>query len=338
MSPGAKATHPRLADPVCTVEPEHLEELVIAMVTIHRDHGNRSNRKFARLKYILEEWGVGRFKAELESRVGRKLAPPEPLHWNSGRDHFGWHAQGAEELYLGIPVLSGRVADEGGVSLRSALREAAESFRAGVRLTPQQNVLLTDIRVEDRENVERLLARRGVRLADSLPPVLRHAMACPAMPTCGLAITEAERAQPALLESIGRELREAGLDDAPVAIRTTGCPNGCARPYTAEIGIVGQSVNLYGIYLGGSDAGTRLGSLFAANVPREDIGERLRPVFDAYRAQRSRGESFGEFCARLGPEGLRALVHRTGFRQAGRKKRMHSLQGGRGKGDPGETL
>ena len=176
-----------------------------------------------------------------------------------------------------------------------------------MRFTPQQNLLLTDIRVADREEIERLLARRGVALAGSLPPVLQHAMACPALPTCGLAVTEAERAQPALLESIGRELKAAGLQDAAVAIRTTGCANGCARPYTAEIGIVGQSVNLYGIYLGGSDVGTRLGSLFAGNVPRGEIGQRLRPVFEAYRTQRAQGESFGEFCARLTPEGLRAL-------------------------------
>ena len=127
MSPGAKTTHPRLADPICTVEPEHLEETVAAIVTIHRDYGNRSNRKLARLKYVLDEWGVERFKTELEARVGRTLAPPRPLEWTSGRDHFGWHSHGYGKLYLGIPVLSGRVADDGRVLLRTALREAVRA-------------------------------------------------------------------------------------------------------------------------------------------------------------------------------------------------------------------
>jgi sulfite reductase (ferredoxin) len=243
----------------------------------------------------------------LEARLGGKLAAPQPLAWNSGRDHFGWHDEGRGRLYLGIPVLSGRVADTRSASVRTALREAAVRFRTGVRFTPQQNVLLTGIRAEDRGDIERLLELRGVALAESLPPILQHSMSCPALPTCGLAVTEAERMQPALLDGIYRELREAGLGGAAVSVRTTGCANGCARPYTAEIGLVGQSVNLYGIYLGGSDLGTRLGALFAANVPREEIGERLRPVFEAYRTRQDEGESFGEFCARLGLEGLRAL-------------------------------
>jgi len=245
MSPGAKYTHPRLATPVFSVAPDRLEEMVRAIITIHRDYGNRANRKLARLKYLLDEWGVERFQTEVESRLGRKLAPPRQLEWRSGHDHFGWHEEEGGRFYLGIPVLSGRVADTPALSLRTALREIAERFRTGIRFTPQQNILLTGIGPEDRAAIGEALARHGVVLAEALPPVLRHSMSCPALPTCGQAVTEAERVQPGLLDDILLELATAGLDDAVISVRTTGCANGCARPYTAEIGIVGQSVTLH---------------------------------------------------------------------------------------------
>ncbi len=306
MSPGIKATHPRLADPLGMVEPAKLGDAVEAIIAIHRDFGNRSNRKLARLKYVLDAWGLERFRSEVENRAGRILAEPGPLDWRDAHDHLGWHRQSDGLWFLGLRVPNGRIRDWDGVRLRSSLRDLAESSVAELRLTPQQNVLLTGIPPERRARIEATLSAAGVALAEDMLPILRHSMACPALPTCGQAITEAERVSPEVLEDIGGKLSDAGLADETIVVRMTGCPNGCARPLTAEIGLVGESVNLYRIYLGGSALGTRLASLFATGVPRSEIGERLRPVFDLYREGRLPGERLGDFCDRVGMDALRA--------------------------------
>ena len=304
MSPGVKATHPRLADPLATVPSEQLERVLEAIITLHRDYGNRENRKLARLKYVLEAWGIDRFRSEVEERLGCALAPPQPLFWTDGVDHLGWHAESGGCWFLGLPVPSGRVKDGELVKLRTGIREVVERFGAGVRLTPQQNILLSGIRGEQREDVEESLRSRGVRLAGELPPVLRQSMACPALPTCSLAITEAERVLPEVLQDIRGRLEDHGLGNEPLTVRMTGCPNGCARPLTAEIGLVGESLDLYGVYLGGSPTGTRLAFLFAGKTPRREIANRLAPVFAQYGASRRDGERFGDFCYRLGVEAL----------------------------------
>jgi sulfite reductase (ferredoxin) len=304
MSPGVKATHPRLAEPLCFIEPERLQAAVETIVAIHRDYGNRTNRKLARLKYVIEEWGIERFKAEFDSRMGAPTAPPLQLTWACAQDHLGWHSQADASLFLGLAVPSGRIRDTAEARWRTALREVVERFHPGIRLTPQQNILLTDVPAEARAELAGVLGAHGIRLPGELPPVVRDALACVALPTCGLAITEAERVLPEIAGAIQCALAEAGLDGQSVSLRVTGCPNGCARPYTAEIGLVGQSVDLYRIYLGASAVGTRLGFAFADNVPRAGIAARLRPLFRLYAAQRQPGESFGDFCHRLGREAL----------------------------------
>lgn len=316
MSPGVKATHPRLADPVCFIPPELLGDAVEAMIAIHRDYGNRANRKLARLKYVIEDWGVPRFKAEVERRLGRPLENPAPLSWITEQDHLGWHAQADGLWFLGLRVLSGRIKDENGTRLRTGLREVIAQFQPGVHLTPQQNILLSGIRSEDRGEVEAALRSHGILPPGALPPVFRQALACPALPTCGLAITEAERVLPDLLNEIQSELGAADLRDEPVAIRVTGCPNGCARPYTAEIGLVGQSVGMYVIYLGGSHLGTRLGFVYRENVKRHEIRASLRPVFEAFRKNRWSGERFGDFCHRTGRDALLAGAAEISRREA----------------------
>ncbi len=308
VSPGVRATHPRLATPIAFVEPDRLGDLVEAIVGIHRDFGNRSNRKLARLKYVIDEWGVARFREELERRFGERLRKARSLTWASGDDHLGWHAQGEGRWYLGVRVPNGRVADREGVQLRSVLRELAGGAVEALHPTPQQNVLLTGIAEGERAVVDRALRSAGVRPASELPPELRHSMACPALPTCGQAVTEAERVAPQVLEDVHGKLAAAGLDAEPVVVRITGCHNGCARPMTAEIGIVGQSTELYSIFVGGSRLGTRLAESFATNVPRPEIGTRLAPAFAQYAAGRRTGESFGDFCHRVGVEALRAGV------------------------------
>jgi sulfite reductase (ferredoxin) len=304
MSPGAKATHPRLADPICNVPPELLEDAVEACVTIHRDYGNRGDRKLARLKYVLEDWGALRFRRALETRLGTELADPAELEWNKGADHLGWQRQDETCLYLGLYVPGGRIRG----ALRGCLREIVSTFQPGIRFTAQQNILLTGIPSGLRAETERMLRASGVQLPSELPPIVQEALACPALPTCGLAITEAERVLPDILSDLERVLGEAGLGGLPLAVRVTGCPNGCARPYTAEIGIVGQSVNLYSIYLGGSHLGLRLGTVFADRVPREQIAATLRPLLLLFRDGRNPGERFGDFCHRMGAEALRGAV------------------------------
>ncbi len=312
QSAGVKTSHPRLADPVCSIgpDPRQLLEIVSAIVTIHRDFGNRTNRKMARLKYVMDEWGVPKFKQELENRVGRQLAPPVLIDWQRSDDYLGWHRQkkdgeGRSVWFVGVRVVSGRVKDfDEKARVRTGLRTVVERYGLEVRLTCQQNLYLTGIRDQDREAISMLLHEHGITDAADLPPVLRHAIACPALPTCALAITESERIMPALVAEIQAELDAVGLGHEVVHLRTSGCPNGCSRPYTAEIGIVGASVNMYTIYLGASPMGTRLGTMFAQNVKREELTTWLRPLFKYYRAARQVDESFGDFCHRIGTQSL----------------------------------
>ncbi len=314
QSAGVKASHPRLADPVCSVgtDPQELLEVVTAIVTIHRDFGNRSNRKLARLKYVMDEWGVAKFQAELNARVGRVLSPPRPLSWKRADDYLGWHKQGADAVgrpvwFVGVRVISGRVRDfTGSHRIKTGLRKIVERFRPDVRLTSQQNLYLSGIADGDKGAIIALLREHGIAQPESLPPILRHAMACPALPTCGQAITESERIMPDVVQDVQAEFDAVGLGEQEVHLRTTGCPNGCARPYTAEIGIVGASVDLYTIYLGASPVGTRLASVFAQNVKRREVPVRLRPVIQLYAESRQVGEAFGDFCHRVG---IAALQH-----------------------------
>jgi sulfite reductase (ferredoxin) len=317
QSAGIKASHPRLADPVCSVgtDPEELLEVVTAIITIHRDFGNRSNRKLARLKYVMDEWGVPKFQQELNARVGRSLAPPKPLTWTRANDYLGWHKQGTDSdggpvWFVGVRVISGRVRDfPGAHKIKTGLRTIIERFQPGVRLTSQQNLYLSDIADADKPSIAGLLREYGVAEPASLPPILRYAMACPALPTCGQAITESERIMPDVVQDIQAEFDAVGLGHQEVHLRTTGCPNGCARPYTAEIGIVGASIDMYTVYLGASPLGTRLGSAFAKNVRRREVPVVLRPVIQLYAESREGDEDFGDFCNRLG---IGALQHLEG--------------------------
>jgi sulfite reductase (ferredoxin) len=301
-----ESTYPRLAEGLATVAPDELVEVVDAVVRIQRDHGNRVERDHARLKYLIDAWGLPRFRAEVEQRLGRTLADPLPLAWSGSDDHLGWHREGDGSWFLGVAVPSGRLADREGVRLRSGLRAVVERFAPGVRLTPRQDVLLTGLAEGDRAEVVRILRDHGVPLADELPGLQRHALACPALPTCGLALTEAERALPGVLASLGATLAEVGLGDLAPHVRMTGCPNGCARPYTAEIGIVGRGKRSYDIHVGGHVAGTRLNGVFAENVPPDHLAEVLRPLLEHYRLAGGPGEGFGDFCAREGVDELRA--------------------------------
>jgi sulfite reductase (ferredoxin) len=303
QSNGIEGSFPRLADVVGFVRPEDLLELAKAVVGVHRDFGNRSNRKLARLKYVLEARGVDWFRAEVERRTGKPLGEPRPLVWKRHADFLGLHEQGDGRFFYGMRVISGRIAG----AYRDAIREIAGKLNPEIRLTPQQNLIFAGLTQDQGDAVLATLKRYGVRTADELPPILRHSMACPALPTCGLALTESERVLERVVASVEAEFAAAGAAEQLVHLRMTGCPNGCARPYTAEIGIVGQSVGLYSIYLAGSPRADRLARLYTHNVKLEALGETLRPLIRSWAERRNPEEGFGDWCARVGVENLQEV-------------------------------
>jgi sulfite reductase (ferredoxin) len=292
-------TFPRLADPLGWVPAEAVETVAEAVVLAYRDLGERDDRKRARLKYVLEDLGLDAFRREVEVRLGFRLAPAPQLPPWQHHDHLGWHRQGDGRWFLGLPVPSGRVAGD----LKVAMREIVAEHRPGLRITPRQDVLLTDLTSAARPAVVATLRRHGVARAGQLSPVRRLALACPALPTCGQALGEAERVAPELVDLVDRELAARGLTGLDLHVRITGCPNGCARPYTAEIGLVGRTKTAYDVHLGGSPTGDRLARAVARSVRLADLPAVLAPWLDRFAAERAAGESFGDFVHRLGPDG-----------------------------------
>ena len=294
-------TYPRLATPLGWCEPSRLGEVVEAVVAVQRDHGNRGDRHRARLKYLIDERGEAWFRDAVEARLGRPLADaPELPVWTTADEHLGWHRQADGRWFLGVHVDSGRVRDDGDQRQRSALREIVARFGTEVRLTARQDILLCGVEGRDRRAVEAILREHGVALAEELPPVRRLAVACPALPTCGQALAEAERVLPKISATVEDGLASVGLDGTEVRVHVTGCPNGCARPYTAEIGIVGRTKTAYDVYVGGAATGERLARRLATGVKLADLGDRLRPLLERYQQERLDGEGVGDFANRLG--------------------------------------
>jgi len=296
---GKEDTYPRLADVLGFAATEQVVEVAEAVVKVQRDHGNRSDRRHARLKYLLDKEGLDWFRKHVERQLGRRLAPASDIEVSGIADHLGWHAQERGRSFLGLFIENGRIRDAGNSRLRSGIRRVVETLGAGVRLTPQQNLLITDVPDRCRGLVERILADHGVTADAMLSPVRRWSMACPALPTCGLALAEAERALPDVISELERELETLGVADAALTVRMTGCPNGCARPYTADLAFVGRSLNKYAVFVGGSMLGTRLGTQYADLVPRDRLVATVRPLFERFRDERLEGERFGDFCDRV---------------------------------------
>src|SRR5436853_1488292 len=223
-------------------------------------------------------------------------------------DHLGWHEQGDGKLYLGVPVASGRIVDGEGSRLRSALRKIVTRFAVNPILMPSQEIILSDIAPVDRAAITAVLRDHGVRLGEELLPIERWALACPALPSCGLALTEAERVQGDIVGAIAERLKRWGLERERLSIRITGCPNGCARPYTGDIGIVGRVPGSYSLYVGGDFAGTRLNEAIAERLDIAQIADALDPLFARFAASRADGEGFGDFCHRIGIAALPPIV------------------------------
>lgn len=282
-SHGNKETFPRLADVIGFLPADKVVDVARAVLTIHRDFGDRVNRKHARLKYVLEDKGVAWFRQELEQRLGFQLTEARPFRFEKQGDPFGWHRQADGRMFLGLFVETGRIKGD----FKTALRAVVEKFQPEIRLTPGNNVIMANIAPGDQAEIARLLAAHGGGSA-----LRRASMACVALPTCGLAVAEAERYLPKLITQIEQ------LIDEEIVIRMTGCPNGCARPYMAEIGFVGKSPGLYQVWLGGNEASTRLNRLYREAVKDADIINELRPLFVRYRQERRAGERFGDWAAR----------------------------------------
>ena len=298
-SHGNVQTFPRLADVIGFFTPEHLEAVAKAVITVHRDFGDRTNRKHARLKYVLEERGVDWFRVEVEERAGIRLEPARPFRFTAQGDLLGWHRQTNGNHFLGLFVENGRIRDVDGYQLKTGLRRVVERFQPEVRLTPSQNILLVNVRPEHRGDIQQLLNEHGVSVHNPFSRTRLASMACPALPTCGLALAESERVLPDLLTRVEGLLAELGLEDEELIVRMTGCPNGCARPYMAEIALVGKSPNKYQLYLGGNEASTRLNRLYKDVVKGEEIIAELRAVLARYKEERGAGERFGDFCQRV---------------------------------------
>jgi sulfite reductase (ferredoxin) len=308
MSHSDDSTFARLAEPLGFVPPDGILEALETIVAIQRDHGDRQNRRRARLKYLLHAWGLEAFRAEFERRIGRTLQPWVDTGPYEAEDHLGWHPQGDGRWYYGIPIENGRIVDRDPARLRTGLREIVRRFQGELRITARHDLLITGLVESQRADLLELMSEHGIRTPEEISNARRSAMACPALPTCGLALAESERALPAIIGELEGELSRLGLAEERLEIRMTGCPNGCARPFTAELAFVGRSRDLYNVYVGGDAGGRHLVREYAESVPRDRLVATVVPLLERWRIARRPGEAFGEFCRREGVSGLPAPV------------------------------
>jgi sulfite reductase (ferredoxin) len=304
VTPSAEKTFPAVANRMAFIKPEQAVDVATAVVKVQRDFGNRSDRKVARLKYLIHNWGLEKFKAKVEEYYGQALAEPHPDDVHGFDDHIGWHEQGDRRLFYGLNVENGRIHDEGELRLKTAFRQILSTLKPGIRLTPHQSILFTGLDPKDRPTLENILHGHGVKLHDEISAVRRWSMACVAWPTCGLAITEAERALPGIIDQLEVELAKLGLSDETFTLRMTGCPNGCARPYNCDIGLVGKAAGRYTLFVGGRLLGDRLNFIYKDMVPAADIVPSIVPVLAYFKHERQNGETLGDFCHRKGRDDL----------------------------------
>jgi len=292
---GEPATYARLGDVIGFVTPDQLLSVAEAIVTTQRDFGDRSNRKHARLKYTIDTRGLEWFIAEVQTRSGLKLAPARPFAFVSSGDQFGWRSSADGLLHLLLRIPAGRIADQDGSPWLSGLRAIAQVHSGDFRITPNQNLLISRVAPSQRESIESLVQQHGLDLYQRALPLQRDALACVALPTCPLAMAEAERYLPALLRQVGARLAAHGLAQAPMLLRISGCPNGCSRPYLAEIGLVGKAPGRYNLHLGSDVQGQRLNVLYRENLDEAAILNVLDGLFAQYARERLAAERFGDY-------------------------------------------
>jgi sulfite reductase (NADPH) hemoprotein beta-component len=297
---GNAQTYPRLATMLGFVDSEEKTlKAVLEVITIQRDYGNRSDRKLSRLKYTIDKMGVEAFKQELEKRCGFKLEAPKPYTFTRRQDDYGWHKNHEGKWYFTVFVENGRVLDDEKIALKTALLEVAKTGKANFRFTCNQNVIVGDIAAKDKKAVEKILQQFGIiEHTEKAGAVRRSAIACVAFNTCPLALAEAQRYLPTLITKIEPILAKHGLQDDEISLRMTGCPNGCGRPYVAEIGFVGTAYGKYNMHLGGDREGFRLNKKYKDNLDEPAILQELDQLFEQYSKNRKSGETFGDFAVR----------------------------------------
>ena len=298
MTHGNTDTFPYIAQAICYVSPEQVVAAAEAVIKLFRDHGNRADRKRARLKYVLADWGIAKFREVLQTYLPFPLVLPRDIPVTGFPLHLGWHEQGDGNYFYGISIENGRIKDEGDFRLRTLLRKLVEKFQPNLRLTPMQDILLCDLPKSAKPLIHRLLTVYGVARPERISLVQAHSMACPAIPTCGLALSEAERVLPAIIDQLEAEIKRLGLHSDKIGIRMTGCPNGCVRPYQSDIGIVGRSGDKYTLFVGGNLVGSRLNFVLKDLVPMAEIVSTITPILEDFKKSRQPGEAFGDFCQR----------------------------------------
>ena len=300
MTHGKTGTYPRLGEVIGFCLPDQVVEVAEKVVIVQRDHGDRSDRRHARLKYTIDDHGIEWFKKELEQRLGYELAAAKGFTFESMADPFGW-VQGLDGLwYYTLFVEGGRVRDHDGRNLKAALLEIAKVHKGDFRLTANQNLVIGKVPENAKERIAQVLGNHGVTDPHEGSGLRLNSIACTAMPTCGLALAEAERYLPDLVTDLEALTEECGLLSDDIVIRMTGCPNGCGRPYLGEIGLVGKAPGKYNLYLGAGFDGTRLNKLYKEALTHEELFIELKPIIQGYARERQEGERFGDFCIRAG--------------------------------------
>eukprot|EP00614_Pseudopedinella_elastica_P022864 CAMPEP_0172615060 /NCGR_PEP_ID=MMETSP1068-20121228/55804_1 /TAXON_ID=35684 /ORGANISM="Pseudopedinella elastica, Strain CCMP716" /LENGTH=628 /DNA_ID=CAMNT_0013420069 /DNA_START=63 /DNA_END=1949 /DNA_ORIENTATION=- len=303
-------TFARAADHLGFVHKDDIMEVCKAILATQRDHGNREVRANARMKYLVHNLGIDAFRGLVETYFGKKIEPWRPLVEWKYSDWMGWHEQGDGKLFLGINVEQGRVKDEGSMRLKTLLQTVADKYGLTMVLSPSQSVIIKDIPPSLKEEISSLVTSHGVLHVEEIDPLTRLSIACPALPMCGLAITEAERVMPSYVERLRASMDKLGLQGDEIMVRMTGCPNGCARPYMAEMAFVGDGPKSYQLWVGGSPVlAERTGFALVDRVPTDKFEETVEPLLALYKAERtSQVEAFGDFCHRAGAEKLLAAI------------------------------
>ncbi len=296
---GMPETYPRTGTVIGYCSKEKVVDVAEKVMLVQRDNGDRKNRKQARLKYTFDRMGEETFKSDLESRLGYPLEPPKAFQLSRNGDDYGWKKGSDKKWHLTYFVEGGRVKDEGKFQLKTALREIAKTIDSDFILTGNQNLIIAGVSEPVKKKVDALLKKYGVAPSE-ISGLRKNSIACVALPTCPLAFAEAERYLPTLISKIDAILAEYSLSQEEIVIRMTGCPNGCGRPYLAEIGLIGKSPGYYNLYLGGSFNGTRLNNLYRETIPEEEILNELRLIIADYAGNRSKEEHFGDFVIRKG--------------------------------------
>jgi sulfite reductase (NADPH) hemoprotein beta-component len=299
MTHGETDTFPRTGDVIGFCTPEQAIDVAEKVMLVQRDWGNRELRKNARLKYTVERFGVDKYKAEVEGRLGYKLGEARPFKFTSMGDPIGWYQGPDKKWHLGLFIEAGRIKDWPDKRLRTAIREIAIAGGVTFSVTGNQNIIICNVGARQKSKIDAILKSHGIAIETS-SGLRRNSITCVALPTCALALAEAERFLPELITTLEESLDKAGLRQEDIVIRMTGCPNGCGRPYMAEIGFVGRAPGLYNLYLGAAHEGTRLNKLYAQDIGKARIVELLEPLFLRYAKEREAGERFGDFVIRAG--------------------------------------